>query len=252
MSLLEKKIIEFGLNEKEARVYLASLSLGQSSVQDIAKESKVNRATTYVAIERLTDLGLMSSFYQGKKQFFIAADPEKLIEVLDKEKEKIEKKKEELKKIIPELQSMNNKIKDKPVVKFYEGKEGIKTMVDEVLLAKGDDVYMVYSLDQVENLFSDGERLKWRNMRVENNIKVNAIYTSKKKELKNVPKSKSIKVPFDKYPITSDIAVFGNKVRLASLKNRLVGVVIEDEEIAKSMKAILKLSFEMAKKYRKL
>ena len=252
MSLLEKKIIEFGLNEKEARVYLASLSLGQSSVQDIAKESKVNRATTYVAIERLTDFGLMSSFYQGKKQFFIAADPEKLIEVLDKEKEKIEKKKEELKKIIPELQSMNNKIKDKPVVKFYEGKEGIKTMVDEVLLAKGDDVYMVYSLDQVENLFSDGERLKWRNMRVENNIKVNAIYTSKKKELKNVPKSKSIKVPFDKYPITSDIAVFGNKVRLASLKNRLVGVVIEDEEIAKSMKAILKLSFEMAKKYRKL
>lgn len=251
MSLLEKQIIESGLNEKEAKVYLASLSLGQATVQDIAKESGVNRATTYVAIEHLTSLGLISSFYQGKKQFFIAADPEKLIEVLDKEKEKIEEKKEKLKKIIPELQSMNNKIKDKPVVKYYEGKEGIKTMVDEVIKTNNREVYMAYSVDMVADIFSNEEKEKWRKERVKNNIKVRSIYTSKNQDLKNIPNSKNTKVPFNKFPISCDIAVYGNKVRIASLKDRLVGIIIEDEEIAKTIEAILKLGLEAAAKYNK-
>ena len=67
----------------------------------------------------------------------------------------------------------------------------------------------------------------------------------------NVPNSENTKVPFDKFPITCDIAVYGNKVRIASLANRLVGIVIEDEEIAKSMEAILKLALESAKRYSK-
>ena len=41
------------LSEKEAAVYLAALQLGWVPVQDIAKLSKVNRATTYVMIESL-------------------------------------------------------------------------------------------------------------------------------------------------------------------------------------------------------
>lgn len=249
MSLLEKKIIESGLNEKEARVYLASLSLGQSSVQDIAKESKVNRATTYVAIERLTDFGLMSSFYQGKKQFFIAADPEKLIEVLDKEKEKIDVKKEELKKIIPELQSMNNKVKDKPVVKYYEGKEGIKTMVDEVIQSNEREMRLAYSVDSVEEFFSEEERVKMRSSRVDKDIKIRAIYTYEKGILKNVPKSKGRKVPFDKFPITFDFAIFDNKVRITSLKNRIVGIIIDDEEIANGMKALFDLAWKESENY---
>jgi hypothetical protein len=57
-------------------------------------------------------------------------------------------------------------------------------------------------------------------------------------------------VPFDKFPISCDIAVYGNKARFASLTNRLVGVIIEDEEIARSMRAILDLAWEAAEKYK--
>ena len=67
-----------GLNEKEAKVYLAALELGKSSVQNIAKKADVNRATTYVVIEALIKRGLMSSANENKKQYFIAEAPEKL------------------------------------------------------------------------------------------------------------------------------------------------------------------------------
>ena len=64
---LEFKLKELGLAEKEAKVFLASLELGSSAVQEIAKKAEINRATTYVIIEKLMKKGLMSSV-GGKRQ----------------------------------------------------------------------------------------------------------------------------------------------------------------------------------------
>ena len=249
--MLEQELISIGLNEKEAKVYLSSLELGQSVVQEIARKAGVNRATGYFVIDALMQRGLMSSFHKGKKQFFIAADPERLIEILEQEKETLEKKKEGLKKVIPQLKSLNNKQQGRPLVRYYEGKEGVTAMVDEVLKAASGTVHMAYSVDAVNDVFEEKDVKRWRKIRVDRNVQMKVIYTYKDGELMNVPNSENTKVPFDKFPITCDIAVYGNKVRIASLANRLVGIVIEDEEIAKSMEAILKLALESAKRYSK-
>lgn len=247
--MLERELQEIGLNEKEAKVYLANLELGQSTVQEIAKKAGVNRATAYFIIEGLMKKGLISSFHKGKKQYFISADPDRLVEVLEQEKNEIVKREENLKKLLPQLQSLNNKQKDRPVVKYYEGKEGIKTMVDEVLKTAKGMVSMAYSVDALNNLFSEGEKIKWREIRIKRDLYTKAIYTYREGALQNIPKSESRKVPFEKFPISCDIAVYNNKVRIASLSDRLVGVIIEDEEITKSIKAILDLAWEAAEKY---
>jgi len=249
--MLEQNLIEIGLNEKEAKVYLAALELGQAVVQDIATKAGVNRATAYFVIEGLMQMGLMSSFHKGKKQFFIAADPDRLIEVLEQEKQMISKREENLKKLLPQLQSLNNKQKDRPVVKYYEGKEGIKTMVEEAFQFTGEEITMAYSVEGVDKIFSEEDKKKWRERRLHSDIKAKAIYTYKTGVLPDIPKSKGRKVPLDKFPITADIAVFGNKIRLASFKNRLVGIIIEDEELANSIKSILDLAWEAAEKYQK-
>lgn len=247
--MLERDLVEIGLNEKEAKIYLASLELGQSVVQDIAKKAGVNRATTYFVIEGLMKMGLMSSFHKGKKQYFIAADPDKLVEVLEQEKNTIEKRKDNLKKLLPQLQSINNKQNNRPVVKYYEGKEGIKTMVSEVLKAAKGEVDMAYSVDALNKLFTEEDKIEWRKVRIKRDLYTKAIYTYKDGILQNIPKSDSRKVPFDKFPITCDIAVYDEKVRIADLSKRLIGVIIEDKEIARSMKAILDLAWEAAEKY---
>jgi HTH-type transcriptional regulator, sugar sensing transcriptional regulator len=249
--MLEQDLVEIGLNEKEAKIYLASLELGQSVVQDIAKKAGVNRATTYFVIEGLMKMGLMSSFHKGKKQYFVAADPDRLIEVLEQEKNTIEKRESSLKKLLPQLQSLNNKQKDRPVVKYYEGKKGIKTMVSEILKAAKGEVAMAYSVDALNKLFTEEDKIEWRKVRIKRNLYTKAIYTYKDGVLQNIPKSDSRKVPFDKFPITCDIAVYDEKVRIADLSKRLIGVIIEDKEIARSMKAILDLAWEAAEKYNK-
>lgn len=247
--MLERELIEIGLNEKEAKVYLASLELGQSTVQDIAKKAGVNRATTYFVVEGLMKTGLMSSFHKGKKQYFVSADPDRLIEILEQEKNTIEKREQNLKKLLPQLQSINNKRKDRPVVKYYEGKEGILTMIEEFTrLAKGT-VNMAYSVDALDKVFSIEEREKARNKRIKKNVKTKVIYTYKNGILENTADGKRRKVPLEKFPIICDIAVYDNKIRIASLGERLVGIVIEDKEIADSFRAILDLAWEAAEKY---
>jgi len=249
--MLERDLIEIGLNEKEAKVYLATLELGQSVVQDIAKKAGVNRATTYFVIEALMKSGLMSSFHKGKKQYFVAADPDRLVEVLEQEKDMVEKREKNLKKLLPQLQSINNKQKDRPVVRYYEGKEGILAMVDEVTVPGKEVVRMAYNKDAVIDTFSEEQRKKWTEHRIKNKIVTKVIYTFKNGSLESTADGTRRKVPFDKFPITSDIAVYDSKIRLASFGDRMVGVVIEDKELAASFRAVLDLAWEASEKFQK-
>jgi HTH-type transcriptional regulator, sugar sensing transcriptional regulator len=247
--MLEKELIEIGLNEKEAKVYLSCLELGQTTVQNIARKALINRATAYFIIDGLMQRGLMSSFHKGKKQYFIASDPERLIEILEQEKENIEKKKQDLQKLLPQLQSLNNKQQGRPVVKYYEGKEGIFAMVEEVSSPMKKTVRMAYSKDALGSVFSPSDLEKMRNKRKKHDVKTKVIYTYKDGFLESTPDGQRRKIPLDKFPITSDIAVYDDKIRLASFGKRLVGIIIEDEEMTKSMRAVLDLAWEAAEKY---
>lgn len=73
--MYEKELQNLGLSEKEAKVYTTSLELGPDTVQNIAKESGINRATTYVQIGTLKEKGLISEFEKGKKTYFVAESP---------------------------------------------------------------------------------------------------------------------------------------------------------------------------------
>lgn len=247
--MLEQELISIGLNEKEAKVYLSSLELGQSTVQNIALKAGINRATTYFIIDGLMQRGLMSSFQKGKKQYFVAADPDRLLEILDQEKEVIEKKKDNIQKLLPQLQSLNNKQQGRPVVKYYEGKEGIAAMVDEFLRTEKTTIHMAYSMDAIKKVFSDKELASWRTKRLDRNIKTKTIYTNKEGALPDIANTTRRIIPFDKFPITCDIAVYDDKVRIASLGERLSGIIIEDKEIAASLRAILDLAWDDAEKY---
>ncbi len=245
--MIQKDIQSIGLNEKEAKVYLASLELGQATVQRIAEKANIKRPTTYFIIEGLMDRGLISSFYQGKKQYFVAEMPERILDLIAKERKELDLREEQFKRLLPELQSINNRNRTKPVVKYYEGKEGILTMVDEhVKTSRGQRVYSAYSRDIVDNFLTPEELSTISKNRTENKIQVKTIYTWTKRALPTDENSERAQLSPEEFPITCDIAMYEDKLRIASLKDRFVGIVIEDKEIAKSFRAIFDLAWKWA------
>ena len=64
-----------GLSEKESRVYLALLELGQASVSRVADAAKLKRSITYVTLESLNEKGYASIVGGKKIAIYAAGDP---------------------------------------------------------------------------------------------------------------------------------------------------------------------------------
>lgn len=243
--MIEKDIQSLGLNEKEAKVYIASLELGQATVQKISAKASIKRPTTYFIIEGLMDRGLMSSYYHGKKQFFMAEMPERILDLIAKERKELELREEQFRRLLPELQSINNRNKDKPVVKYYEGKDGILAMtVEQMKTSKNQRLFNVFSRDIIEQAVTADELARIRRERLENKIVTKTIYSREKGKLEGVEDAEMVRLSAKEFPVTCDIALYEDKVRIASFKDRMIGVVIEDKEIAQSFRSIFELAWK--------
>ena len=61
MNELLNSIKDLGLNDKEAKVYLALLKFGEANVSDIADEAGMKRPTVYVILDEIRKKGLDES-----------------------------------------------------------------------------------------------------------------------------------------------------------------------------------------------
>jgi len=131
--VVQQILQKFGFSDKEIRVYLALLKHGPSPVRKIAAATEINRGTTYDILKSLKEQGLISYYHQATHQYFVAEDPERLNDLLNEKQRTLENARQELKAAIPVLRSMHELGGGKPVVKFYDGANGIRTILLDVL-----------------------------------------------------------------------------------------------------------------------
>ena len=72
-------LTEYGLDEREASLYLAGLEIGESGMASIAKLAGVKRPTAYVTFKSLEKKGLMGSFKVKHGLRFVSTKPEVLV-----------------------------------------------------------------------------------------------------------------------------------------------------------------------------
>lgn len=252
--MLELELQKFGLNEKEVKVYLAALELGYASAQDIAKKAGINRATTYFTIESLAKKGLMTQIEKGKKMQFAAEDPRGLRAVIDKKKKEVETTESVFKEILPQLESIYNLAVEKPKVRYYEGLDGAQAMRHEFLQTHGDEIVGFLSLDDLFRNFPKHET-EHTPERIKQKIRSRIIYTRKEGPVAGGDKKELMRetryVPTQQFPFTSDVSMYGDRISMFFLKDKLGGVIIESQELADMMRAIFELAWEGAEKYQK-
>jgi sugar-specific transcriptional regulator TrmB len=240
---------DLGLSDNEAKVYMAMLELGPATVLDISGKAGVNRPTTYVQIESLKKMGLVSTQNKGKKQLFIAESPEQLEYILDKQKSEIENKKEELRKILPELTGIFNLSDQKPQVRFFEGKEGLLKMHSELLKTDTDEVVSFSSTDSIGKIFPDYPKTLSQK-RVKKGIRSRLIYVCREPVMKEKDEAMLRETKYlspEKFPFKSDIAVYGNNIGISALEGNIVGVIITHKELADSFRALFNLTWQSLK-----
>lgn len=246
--MLEQNLMRIGLSEKEAKVYLAALELGPAPVQKIAAKAHVNRATTYVILEGMMKKGIITIYDQGKKRYFVAEGPSALKNIISQQQKELDEKAELLKHVHSEIQSVHNALPNKPIVKFYEGKEGLKTLLEERLEEGHKQVDVFYPDDDLVEIFNEQERKDYVGRRIQKQVFYRGVSSIKKPDPSiTFPHGELHQVESDKFPMFSDIAVYGDKVSISILRGHVSGVVIQNKAVADTFRSIFKLAFESTK-----
>ncbi|MFH1187495.1 MAG: helix-turn-helix domain-containing protein [bacterium] len=117
---------EIGMNENEAKTYLALLSLGPTTILKLAQAAEIKRTTAYSVVESLKQKGLIKIEVKGFKKFFVAENPKKLDVML-------ELKREQMKQLLPEFLALQNLSGEENFIKYYEGLKAVKNVYEEIL-----------------------------------------------------------------------------------------------------------------------
>ncbi|MDD5649851.1 MAG: helix-turn-helix domain-containing protein [Candidatus Nanoarchaeia archaeon] len=134
----ESILEEIGLTKNEIKTYLALIKLGSSTTGKIIENTGLHRAIVYDTLEKLIQKGIVSFIIQNNRKVFKAYDPERLSKYL-------EEKQNKLKIILPELIGMYKTPKISIKTNVYEGKEGIKTIFEDILKTKPKFYYVFAS-----------------------------------------------------------------------------------------------------------
>lgn len=235
---LFRELMNFGLTEKEARVYMAALEMGGSSVQKLGQKACVNRATVYTNLEHLIALGLIKSEQVGKKIRFYAEEPEKVIEILIKNEEQVLAEREgEITDLLPKLNAVQSSAHATPVVRYFEGRTGVRQLVREVFMGSDDRLLRImYPNDLLMRFFSKEELEQLVAERKSLGINFKAIYTASHPLTDDNQNQHYLSR--HRFDLGCDIAFFGDQVRIISLEDPIIGVIIEDKNITQSFKDI--------------
>lgn len=243
---LNNLLKKIGLSEKEALILESLMELGPSPVREVARKAKVNRGTAYDVLKSLSNSGLVSHFETKTHQHFVAEPPQKLLDVLEEKRENLDFLKSQLKEELPEIELFFKKRGGRPQVKLYEGKRGIRTILEDVLsiMEKSrQKTYCVYSSSSVRKNVHEALP-NFSEQRIKKGIRVKTIALGSGGQLFGLDERKWMQLPEENLKPVYEI-IYAGKVAHISLDNSAnpVGVVIEDREIFETQKMIFEFNW---------
>lgn len=237
-----------GFTESEAKIYLLALESGPSTVQDITKKAKVSRVTTYAVIESLAEHGLMSTIKKGKKTLYVAESPERLVSFLHNRMQEMENTLREVQSAINELKLLQHG--DKPVVRLFEGREGLKAIHDDILQTNPDIIYELNNGDAMFTVFSR-EDLKSYQEQLDKRKVTNETILLYSQPPRLREHGKVYHLPEKEFSFFGNVTIYSNKIALTTFQGKNISVLIESEILAQTMKELFKLARDGAEKYKK-
>ncbi|MEI8270019.1 MAG: helix-turn-helix domain-containing protein [bacterium] len=233
-------LIQIGLEGKEARVYMASLSLGPSTILRLSKISEVKRTTIYELIDSLEKKGLMKKEIHGFKTLYSAEHPERL-------ENSLETKKILLAKMLPELEGMYHLKGTESSLKYYSGLPAIKNIYNDLLkeLKPHDFYYAISNVLEWQELDEDFFLKNHIEKRSKMGIETKLLFTdsdlaqNRKRTERNFNEEVKILPENSKFHV--DLVITPYKLVMFQLYDPKVAIVIENKSIIELQREMFKL-----------
>lgn len=244
LQLLQK----IGFTEKEAQIYLTVLEFNEAIPSTVARRTGIKRANTYQILENLEKRGMLSHVKREGSLFFQAVKPELFIESERKKQEEMKSSLDTLATALPELSSLHL-FPNTPQMAVFKGKSGIIQIMEDTLTTK-TELLCWANPEIVFHLLKDYYP-SYIEKKVSRKIWLKGIFcydpiglhfkNRSKEELREV-----YLIPKEEYPFKNEINIYDDKVAIISHEDE-IGVIIQNQNIANTQRAIFNLGFKYAK-----
>jgi len=247
--MYEQTLSQAGLTADQAEVYEILIKNGPMKAGKISQKSSLKRGLIYKLLDQMVEIGLIEKKEEASKvAVFSAAHPLKLKELAEKQEQQAKDSQLVLAGILPSILSDYNLASGRPNVRFYEGRDGIIKIYEELLAEKKP-------IDSIED---KGEMAKFIpeyastfiKKRVAANIYNRVVCPAgnpiNKTDEAEMRQTRSISA--EKFPLSMDIKIVGDKVSLITLKkDTAIGIIIDHPEIASNFRILFEYMWETSK-----
>ncbi|MBI5414025.1 hypothetical protein HZA38_00735 [Candidatus Peregrinibacteria bacterium] len=230
----------FGLKKKEIQTFLRLLELGAQPVSIIARQVGIPRPTMYLVLGKLKKLGLIDEFEQAGITYAKCIPVKNIPDLLASKQKQIEHTLEMFQEKREELEKLENKLSITPKIRFFEGKNQVMQMYEEVLKEKG--FCAIFHPEIVKKLMPEYHYLVAETMR-EKHLKIQELlidskeakyyqktYASKNHQIKILPKT---------LQFASDTIICADKIYMVSYgENQVSATEIWNSSLAESQRTV--------------
>lgn len=230
---IKNTLKQLGLSDRHASIYLACLELGSSTIPQISDKSGFARSTCEAVLNSLQEKGFVTSFKSKNIKKFSPEDPKRLLEI-QQDKLKL------LENSLPQLKARYFKGGILPTVRLYEGEQSVKNVFNEIL----DEAKEMISYGSIDDVYDSlGDYFpKFTKERIKRKIPLKVILKktelAKQRQELGIQELRKVKILPSKYNSSSLIIVWGEKIAMFELKEKITVFVIESEELSNTQKTM--------------
>ena len=239
--MLTDLLQHYDFSEREAKVYLAGLSLWSAPGSTIARYSGEKRVTVYAILKELIKRGIFTSVIRDEITYFSPISPEQLAYIY-------EEKYKALKERLPELVAITESVGNKPKMRYFEGVEGIKHLYNE-LLETSEPIFAFLSDGEIHPKLQQYLNKEFVQRRIEKQIPASVIVSKEKgsdylqatntsKIMKKYTTTKTVEE--DILAFEGEIVLYGESSILCALyaNEEMIGYSLQSRQLYKTLKSI--------------
>lgn len=224
---LQRTLEELGFSRREIAFWQIVLQSGEIQLSGIAKRMGIPRTSAYTAARSLLEKGLVGFYVKKGKKFFVPASPERFAAFFDEQSAKAHA-------LLPELQKFGKEASRAPRIRAFEGKEGVRQVLRDVLEQKRhfsaitsiEDVEAIlghYFEDFIQQRIRQGLHVRLITNRSPRGLKLAETDAQELRQTRFVPSA---------FRFATANFIHNDRVAVLSLKEQPFGVIVEDRDIA--------------------
>ncbi len=240
--MIIQQLTNLGLTEKQANMYSHLLSSQDLSAPELMKVIGETRTNTYMILEKLESLNLVSRSKKGRHNIYTAQNPIALKNLSEEKRRQYLEFETKVDQTVADLLRDFHVQTEMPGVVVFRGTEGLKQIYDDTLTSKSEILLLRTRYD--DKVMGVNFFMNYIKKRAELGIKTRGFYPTSSKITTWAKNHDKLLIELNYYrnnvydePV--EIDVYDSKVAMISFGKETMGVIVESPLIASAMKALI-------------